>query len=217
MIFPDRYPCHATITYGIFDPGMPTIKNEQHTTKKAIILEAAAKLFYSKGFSASPMRELAEQVGVEAASLYNHIDSKSAILQEICFDMANLFMTHMEDVDATTESAIVKLEKLLRFHIRQMIDQHEKVHVSDREWKHLPAPYLANYRNQRRTYRKRMATIIEQGIAARQIKDTDASTAVLIVLHAVGGIESWHRSKTKISAELLEKYMVLILIDGLRK
>ena len=35
-------------------------------------------------------------------------------------------------------------------------------------------------------------------------------------LHAVSGIESWHRSTKKISAEELEQNMVAILIDGLK-
>jgi hypothetical protein len=36
------------------------------------------------------------------------------------------------------------------------------------------------------------------------------------LLHAVSGIESWHRSRQKISGELLEQNMILILIEGLK-
>ena len=59
--------------------------------------------------------------------------------------------------------------------------------------------------------------IIQQGIEQGQINKIDASTAVLIILHAIGGIESWHRSTHKISGEELEENMVTILIDGLKK
>lgn len=41
--------------------------------------------------------------------------------------------------------------------------------------------------------------------------------AVLIILHAVSGIESWHRSKQKISGEELEENMLTILIEGMKK
>jgi hypothetical protein len=37
------------------------------------------------------------------------------------------------------------------------------------------------------------------------------------MLHAISGIESWHRSKEKINGEELENNMVVILTDGLRK
>jgi AcrR family transcriptional regulator len=196
---------------------MAKIKIKKNGTKKETIIDAAAQLFYKKGFSASSMRDLAKHVGVEAASLYNHIQSKSEILQEICFEIANIFTANIEQVDSSDQQSINKVEALLRFHIKQMVNHYENVYISDREWKHLTDPYLSNYQNQRRIYRKRFALIIEEGIQKKEIKRMDAPTAVLIMLHAISGIESWHRSKKKLSAELLEENMVMILIEGLRE
>ena len=186
-------------------------------SKKGLILQKAATMFRQRGFSATSMRDLAEAVGIEAASLYNHIRSKKEILEAICFEMANLFNEHMDQVEASTENTIAKIEQVLRFHIRQIIDNYEQVFVTDREWRHLEEPYLSNFQTQRRTYRKRFAALIEQGIDKKEIRRIDAPTAVLILLHAIGGIESWHRSRKKISARELEDNMLTILIDGLRK
>lgn len=195
---------------------MARIKNKTGT-KKEIIIGAAAKLFYANGFPATSMRDLAEKVGVEAASLYNHISSKSEILQEICFAVASSFMSRMEEIASSDQHSINKLESLLRLHIRQMIERHEFVHVSDREWRHLKDPYLSDYQEQRRIYRRRFAAIIEDGIVKGEIKHVDAPTAVLIMLHAISGIESWHRSRKKISGEMLEDNMVMILIEGMKE
>jgi TetR/AcrR family transcriptional regulator, cholesterol catabolism regulator len=186
-------------------------------SKKDLILQKAAIMFREKGFAATSMRDLAESVGIEAASLYNHIRSKNEILEAICFDVANRFNSNMEIMEAGKQGTIEKVELLLRFHIRQMINQYEEVYVSDREWKHLEEPYLSNYQNQRRSYRKRFASIIEEGIQKQEIRHIDAPTSILILLHAVSGIESWHRSRAKINAEELEENMIMILIDGLRK
>jgi len=186
-------------------------------SKKELILEKAATMFRQKGFAATSMRDLAETVGIEAASLYNHIRSKNEILEAICFDVANRFNTNMSSIETGQQNSIWKIETLLRFHIRQMIEKYEEVYVSDREWKHLEEPYLSNFQNQRRSYRKKFASIIEEGIQKNEIKNIDAPTAVLIILHAVSGIESWHRSTAKINANELEDNMVMIMIDGLRK
>lgn len=194
---------------------MPTTK--RRSSKKEVILTKAALMFREKGFAATSMRDLAEKVGIEAASLYNHIKSKNEILEAICFDVANRYTLNIEEVEASDRSSIDKLETLMRFHIREMIENYEEVYVSDREWKHLEEPFLSNFRNQRRQYRKSFAAIIEKGIQKNEIKNIDAPTAVIILLHAVSGIESWHRSQAKISAQELEKNMVTILIDGLRK
>jgi len=186
-------------------------------SKKGLILQKAAAMFRQRGFAATSMRDLAEVVGIEAASLYNHISSKNEILEAICFDMANHFNTHMDQIEATRQSALAALEAVLRFHIRQMIDNYEQVYVSDREWKHLQEPYLSNFQTQRRTYRKRIAHLIDTGIQKKEILPIDSATAVLIILHAISGIESWHRSKKRISARELEDNMLTILVGGLRK
>jgi TetR/AcrR family transcriptional regulator, cholesterol catabolism regulator len=186
-------------------------------SKKDLILQKAAAMFREKGFAATSMRDLAETVGIEAASLYNHIRSKNEILEAICFDVANRFNTNIDVLETSKQSSITKLETLLRFHIRQMVENYEEVFVSDREWKHLEEPYLSNFQNQRRSYRKKFASIIEEGMRKNELRHIDAPTAVLIMLHAVSGIESWHRSKARINDRELEDNMVMIMIDGLRK
>ena len=196
---------------------MARIRTGKDGSRKEVIVKAAAALFHEKGYKAASMRDLAERVGVEAASLYNHIRSKTELLHDICFNVANVFWEHINKVESSDAKPIEKLETLLRFHIKQMLENFQEVYISDREWRYLTDPYLSNFQNQRRNYRKRFAAIIEEGVVSGEINKIDASTAVLIVLHAVSGIESWHRSTHKISGEELEENMITILIDGVKK
>lgn len=196
---------------------MGKLKVPKNGNRKDLIVKAGAALFREKGFGAASMRDLAENLGIEAASLYNHIRSKNEILESICFNVANRFNTYLDEIETGALPPLKKVETLLRFHIQQMIENYEEVMVSDREWKHLDEPYLSNFRTQRRNYRKRFAAIIEDGIKKGEIKKIDAPTAVVIMLHAVSGVESWHRSTAKISGAALEDNMVMIMIDGLRK
>ena len=55
-------------------------------TTKRRILDSAAKLFAEKGFTETSIRELAEVVGLNPASLYHHFPSKNALLEHMLED-----------------------------------------------------------------------------------------------------------------------------------
>lgn len=52
-------------------------------TTRQQIPEVALKLFADKGYQATSMREIAEQLGMTKAALYYHFDSKEAIVREL--------------------------------------------------------------------------------------------------------------------------------------
>ena len=196
---------------------MDRMKVEQHLSRKEVILHQAASLFKERGFKATSMRDLAITLNIEAASLYNHISSKNELLHLICFSVAERFLSKAAVVNKSKGTFINKIESILKFHITEIVERYNDVYVSDREWRHLTEPHLSNYRELRRSYRKQLTALIEEGIKAGEIKNIDAPTAVLILLHAISGIESWHRSKQKINPKELEKNMITILISGLKK
>lgn len=142
---------------------MAKIKLGKNNSKKEVIIKKASSLFRTKGFNAASMRELAEAVGVEAPSLYNHIGSKSELLQTICFKVANEFTTQLEETENKNTGIVTKIELIIRFHITMMLDEFDEVFVANHEWKHLQEPFLSNFLNQRRSYEKRLVSIIEEG------------------------------------------------------
>lgn len=194
---------------------MSKIKAAKNGTKKDVITQKGATLFRKKGFASSSMRELAESIGVEASSLYNHIGSKSEILQIICFKVANDFNMHLNEVEKTPCSAVVKLENLIRFHIHMMLDTYDEVYVANHEWKQLEEPFLSNFLNQRKIYEGRLVEIINEGISSGEFKEINPHVAVLIILSAVRGLELWQRHKKNVSTEELENDMVNHLLNGL--
>ena len=97
---------------------MSKIKVSRNGTKKETITRKAAVLFRKKGYNACSMRELAENIGVEAPSLYNHIGSKNEILISICFAVASSYNDNLNSIEASGENNKWKLQEVIRFHIR---------------------------------------------------------------------------------------------------
>lgn len=56
---------------------------ESDLTKRARILEEAAKLFRHQGYAATTLRQIAEATGIMAGSIYYHFSSKEEILVEV--------------------------------------------------------------------------------------------------------------------------------------
>ena len=94
---------------------MARIKTEKNGSRKDVIVSKAATLFREKGYKAASMRDLAEAVGVEAASLYNHIKSKSELLHELVFNVANRFVLKMDEIESEPISSLQKMEKLFTY------------------------------------------------------------------------------------------------------
>ncbi len=197
--------------------GMAKITAAKNSSKKEVIIKKAAALFRTKGFNASSMRELALAVGVEAPSLYNHIGSKSELLQAVCFKVADEFTTQLTAAENNKQDTLAKIETVIRFHIKMMLDEFDEVYVANRDWKHLPEPFLNNFLQQRRSYEKRLAALIEEGIKKKELKNINPYVAVLTMLSAVRGLELWQRHKKNISIQTLEDDMVNHLLNGMKK
>lgn len=196
---------------------MAKIKPGKNASKKDVITQKASALFKKKGYSSSSMRELAEAVGVEAPSLYNHIGGKSELLQEICFKVADAFTGYLESAEAAAGTVSLKLENIIRFHIRMLQHNFDDVYVANHEWKHLNEPFLSHFLEQRRSYEKKLITLVEQGIQCKELRNRNPAIAVLTILSALRGLEFWQRHKKNFNNQELEDEMVIHLLHGIIK
>ena len=196
---------------------MAKIKIESNSTIKDIILINSAELFRKKGFTAASMRELADTLGIEAPSLYNHIGSKAELLQEICFEVAKDYTAHMTDLMNSPKNAVEKMADIIRFHVRKLSTDFDKVFVSEHEWKRLPQKHLEIFLAQRKLYESNMIDIIKEGIEKKLFKPLLPSITVLAILSAVRGLELRQRHKNEFTIPELEDTMVQHLLHGIIK
>lgn len=141
-------------------------KTPQGIYRKQEILETALKLFVKKGVSSTTMRALAEEVGIRAASLYNHFESKDDIVDHIVrtgtrsFEMLQRFHDSLEG-----EPIDKKLKGTIEYWLMQSQENEDIVMIFLRE------PLLLSKRRQKQFVEatlKVMAlfeNLIDQGIA----------------------------------------------------
>lgn len=193
------------------------VKLKGSSNKKGIILTEAAKLFKQKGFGGTSMRDLAEKVGIEAASMYNHIRSKDEILEEICFRIAHEYLSHISEIEDTNQSFREKIKAIIRLHVRMIINDAAAVSVANSEWKYLTEAKMVLYKEIRKDYEKRFAHIIERGIEEGEFKEVNVSVALFTMLSSLRWIELWYKPDREISPEKLEEDLINLLLNGLNK
>ena len=76
--------------------------------RKAEIISVAGVLFKEKGYNAVSMRDIAQELGIKAASLYNHIKSKQEILAIIMMSIAEEFTSGMQTIVKSDLNTIEK-------------------------------------------------------------------------------------------------------------
>ncbi|RYY15735.1 MAG: TetR/AcrR family transcriptional regulator [Cytophagaceae bacterium] len=197
-------------------PGARVVK-KRRPQQRQLILDEAARLFKERGFGSSSMRDLGARVGLDAASMYNHIRSKDEILASICFQVSDTYIAQLLEVEQLPATYLEKITELLRQHVRLMTTSGAAVSVANNEWKALTEPRLTEFKQARKRYEKGFAALIEQGIAAGELQPVNVSVALFTLLSAVRWVELWYRPGRDLSAAELEADLLTMLLDGLKK
>lgn len=187
------------------------IKNQ---TRKAEIVEVAAKLFKEKGYSAVTMRDLATAMGMKAASLYNHISSKQEILKIIVISIAEDFTSGMEIIINSEESNINKLKKVVELHVQISSQDTEGIAALNNDWMHLE-DQLEYYLKLRNEYESNVLNIIEQGISKKEIKASNPEVIVFSMLSTLRSLYLWIPKKEALNSKELANSLSEVLIEGI--
>lgn len=81
-------------------PAATRSKAEQSSERRDEILAIAARLIARRGYSATTVRDIADEAGILSGSLYHHFSSKEAMLQEILHGFMNRLLSRYEQIAA---------------------------------------------------------------------------------------------------------------------
>ncbi|MFZ6010267.1 MAG: TetR/AcrR family transcriptional regulator [Bacteroidota bacterium] len=187
-------------------------------SRKEQVIRKAAELFKEKGYAAASMRDLAQLLGIEAASLYSHIKSKEEILRSLCFDMAAEFRKSLEEVEKQNLTASEKLRKGIIGHIQVMAKDLTASAVFMNEHRHLSQPYLRDFLLLRINYINRFKSIIEEGVHNGEFKTTiDKKLAVMTLFSSLNWMPMWYDPSGIIEPVELGIQLSDMLVNGLKQ
>lgn len=187
-------------------------------TRKEQVIRKAAELFREKGYAASSMRDLAQKLGIEAASLYSHIKSKEEILHSLCFDMAAEFRKSLVEVEKLNVTASERLRLGIIGHVEVMAKDLTASAVFMNEHRHLSQPYLRDFLLLRINYINRFKAMIELGVKNNEFKPSiNTKLAVMTLFSSLNWMPQWYDPGSLIQPAELGQQLADMLVNGLKK
>ncbi|WP_299434370.1 TetR/AcrR family transcriptional regulator [uncultured Aquimarina sp.] len=183
-------------------------------SRKQEIVNAAAILFKEKGYSAVTMRDLATAMGIKAASLYNHIQSKQEILSTIIIELAEEFTTGMNQIVGSDKSSIQKLENIISLHIDVTLRNADGLASLNNDWMHLEEENLLYFEKMRQDYEGNFRKIVKKGVDDNEIKSNNIEIIVFSMLSTLRTLYLWYPKQKNIDANILKRDMISVLLKG---
>ena len=183
-------------------------------TRKEEIINTASKLFKEKGYSAVTMRDLATAMGIKAASLYNHINSKQDILKGIIISIAEEFTSGMNTIIHSEVSNIEKLKKIVSLHVNITSLNTNGMASLNNDWMHLE-DQLDYYLQLRNEYETNFLNVIKEGVLSSEIKNSNPEIIMFSMLSTLRSLYLWIPKKEDLSANDLAMSLSEVLIEGI--
>lgn len=183
--------------------------------RKEEIIRVAARLFKEKGYSAVSMRDIAQEMHIKAASLYNHITSKQEILATLVLEVAVAFTESMNTIAAESISPLQKIERVIEVHIDITVNHTEGIAALHNDWMHLEGKNLLMFIEMRDAYESNFRAILHQGIQEGILQEKHPEVMLFSILSTLRTLYLWNEKRGKLEGTVLKKELVSVLIKGI--
>lgn len=185
-------------------------------SRKQEIITVASKLFKEKGYSAVTMRDIAKAMGIKAASLYNHINSKQEILTYIIISLAEEFTQGMNSIKLSNKNSIEKLKQIVSLHINITINNTNGMASLNNDWMHLK-DQKDYYLTLRVNYENSFRDIINKGIKKKEIINLNPDIMLFSILSTLRSLYLWIPKKEDLNPNELATSLSNVLLHGINR
>jgi len=184
-------------------------------TRKEQIQEIAETLFRERGYTATSMRTLASELGIEPASLYSHIKNKEEILAATCFRMADEFFVALGDFKSGDISNSEKLKQYIIAHMNVLLENINASAVFFHDWKFMTEPNLSRFKELRRDYENEFKAVLQAGIRNNEFRIDDINFTSQTLFSAMNMTHEWYKPTGKLQGDQVGEKLADILLNGI--
>jgi TetR/AcrR family transcriptional regulator, cholesterol catabolism regulator len=160
------------------------------------ILDVAAKLFRAKGYTDTSLRDIGQQAGMKAGSLYYHFASKEQLAAEVLLigvQKVHRAVVMAIDAAGSTADARARLAAAMAVHLETLLDASDYTSAHIRCFPDVPATLRIKLGTARREYEAVWRSLMDDMAASGALPaGMDANAARLAILGALNWSLEWY-------------------------
>jgi TetR/AcrR family transcriptional regulator, cholesterol catabolism regulator len=192
-----------------------------YQARRQEIAEAAIRVFNRLGFKGASVSAVADELGVDRATMYYYISSKEELFDELVRTVVERNLELAKRIEASPMSPRRKLRELITALMTSYGEHYPLFYIYIREnLSHVDDKRSDWSRDMRQLNKETVdavIAIIEQGYADKSFRNVGSSRVVAYgVLGIVGWTHRWYRpGKSNVSAEEIGKTYAELILAGL--
>jgi AcrR family transcriptional regulator len=187
------------------------------SNRKEQILLSAARIFFSKGYHATTIEDVARDVGMLKGSLYYYINSKEDLLYELLLGVIEHGDAYIRTRLAGISDPVEALRIALRGHIEYIIENQVHVGLFLHEFDTLPGRRQKRIRDAMQGYQQMFIDIVRRGQTAGKFVTDDPWVLVNGMLGMGNWIYRWYHGKRLPGRDTVQATFVSLLMNGILK
>jgi AcrR family transcriptional regulator len=192
----------------------------EYATKRKEIVSIAAKIFKQKGFHSTNINSIAEEAGIDRASLYYYVSGKDELFKEVVFEATVKNVEFVEIIAGSDAAPLDKIRQIILGMMKAFRDQYPYMFVFVQEEMGKIADdskgRATEMRSLGRRFDKSVIAIIQSGLDDGTIRPL--GEARLIAFGIIGMLNwshRWFRPDRGYSAETVGTTYADMVISGL--
>jgi AcrR family transcriptional regulator len=179
------------------------------------IRKVIARLFASKGYHSTSLREIARELGMNQSSLYHYFNSKEEILFGLMNSAMDDALQTLEGICAESISPEDKLDKVLGFYTRYYAGDQDLLVLLVNEMNSLGENYRPILIEKQRRYVRLIQSILVELFEQQKMKDIHPAVAAFAFFGMVHYTIKWYHREGPIGLDELTAVFLEIFTKGI--
>ena len=194
--------------------GAVASREELRELKRQAALKIAARIFNLKGYHATSLDEIADEIGVTKTALYYYFKNKEQLLYECLKQTYDCGQTARLEAEKLEGSSFEKLQHLYRCFVERLLE-HSGAYTTMTNIRSLPEAQQAELLECRRRLDCYSRMLIERAIAEGALRPVDVSLTSNFFLGAMNWILRWHSEEEGVSPRYAGEHFLDLFMNGI--